>query len=216
LKFSGKERENYSDLDYFGARYYNHGIYRFNSVDPIINKEEALYNPQLWNLYAYCRNNPITFIDPDGRSDKDVRLIYDTYRNEVIRMTESGERHSSDKWNGFIGALAIVFGYEEPYKNCVLQEESVRFRLIENDYNDEWTFEPLESKFFGLPIHTKGRARSKNPKDPEITYDPFKDEFCLYYSGEDKYERFKEFSDYVNRPKRENKESKENGGKEDK
>jgi RHS repeat-associated protein len=67
LKFSGKEREGYSDLDYFGARYYDHKSYRFNSVDPIINKTEALYNPQLWNLYAYCRNNPITYFDPDGR-----------------------------------------------------------------------------------------------------------------------------------------------------
>jgi len=68
LKFSGKEREDYSDLDYFGARYYDHNSYRFISVDPIINKEEALANPQLWNLYSYCSNNPITFTDPDGRA----------------------------------------------------------------------------------------------------------------------------------------------------
>ena len=66
MKFSGKEREGYSDLDYFGARYYDHKSYRFNSVDPIINRVEALSNPQLWNLYAYCDNNPITFFDPDG------------------------------------------------------------------------------------------------------------------------------------------------------
>jgi RHS repeat-associated protein len=67
LKFSGKEREAYGDLDYFGARYYDHNSYRFISVDPIINREEALSNPQLWNLYAYCRNNPVTYFDPDGR-----------------------------------------------------------------------------------------------------------------------------------------------------
>ena len=67
MKFSGKEREGYSDLDYFGARYYDHKSYRFNSVDPVINKLEALYNPQAWNLYAYCNNNPITYYDPDGR-----------------------------------------------------------------------------------------------------------------------------------------------------
>ncbi len=77
LKFSGKEREGYSELDYFGARYYDHNSYRFISVDPIINKGEALSNPQLWNLYAYCRNNPITFFDPDGRKiqiqDKGLR-----------------------------------------------------------------------------------------------------------------------------------------------
>jgi RHS repeat-associated protein len=71
-KFSGKEREGYSELDYFGARYFDNNSYRFISVDPIINKEEALSNPQLWNLYAYCANNPITHLDPDGR---DVVLL---------------------------------------------------------------------------------------------------------------------------------------------
>jgi RHS repeat-associated protein len=68
LKFSGKEREAYGDLDYFGGRYFDHNSYRFISTDPIINREEALSNPQLWNLYSYCRNNPITFTDPDGRA----------------------------------------------------------------------------------------------------------------------------------------------------
>jgi RHS repeat-associated protein len=69
LQFSGKEREAETGLDYFGARYYANGQYRFVSVDPIISKEGAVSNPQLWNLYAYCRNNPITFIDPNGKTD---------------------------------------------------------------------------------------------------------------------------------------------------
>ena len=60
------EREGYSQWDYFGARYYDHGMYRFTSVDPIINKKKALVNPQYWNLYAYTGNNPITYFDPDG------------------------------------------------------------------------------------------------------------------------------------------------------
>jgi len=37
------------------------------SVDPIINKDEALANPQLQNLYSYCHNNSITYLDSDGR-----------------------------------------------------------------------------------------------------------------------------------------------------
>ena len=64
-KFSGKEREDYTKHDYFGARYYDHNSYRFISVDPIINKKKALVNSQYWNLYAYCKNNPITYLDPD-------------------------------------------------------------------------------------------------------------------------------------------------------
>ena len=69
LKYSGKEREGYSHLDYFGARYYDHRSYRFTSPDPVFNRA-ALSNPQLWNLYSYCRNNPITYHDPDGREEK--------------------------------------------------------------------------------------------------------------------------------------------------
>jgi hypothetical protein len=31
-------------------------------------------NPQRWNRYAYVDNNPLSFIDPDGRSKQD--LVY--------------------------------------------------------------------------------------------------------------------------------------------
>jgi len=66
-KFSGKERDSESGLDYFGARYYNRFQYRFISVDPVINPG-AMVNPQRWNLYNYCGNNPTRFIDPEGKS----------------------------------------------------------------------------------------------------------------------------------------------------
>ena len=76
--FSGKEREFGSEMDYFGARYYGHRHYRFFSVDPILGKEETITNPQLWNLYAYCRNNPVTFLDPDGNEDENSKQDNDT------------------------------------------------------------------------------------------------------------------------------------------
>jgi len=66
LKFSGKERDSESNLDYFGARYYANFSYRWLSPDPVINRDEAMRNPQLWNLYSFCRNNPATYWDPDG------------------------------------------------------------------------------------------------------------------------------------------------------
>ena len=79
--FSGKEREFGSEMDYFGARYYGHRQYRFLSVDPVINKNEALTNPQLWNLYSYCHNNPITFLDPDG--DKEINILLGFHASEM-------------------------------------------------------------------------------------------------------------------------------------
>ena len=68
LKFSGKERDEESGLDYFGARYYDHTLYRFLSVDPVVSTDLGLANPQFWNSYSYCGNNPLRFFDKGGRS----------------------------------------------------------------------------------------------------------------------------------------------------
>jgi hypothetical protein len=61
-------------------------------VDPVINKEEALVNPQLWNLYSYCRNNPATYLDPDGREDASV--ISDAYAH-MLWIQRYGEEKAS-------------------------------------------------------------------------------------------------------------------------
>jgi RHS repeat-associated protein len=73
-KFSGKERDGESDLDYFGARYYDRTQYRFISVDPIINSNEFQVSSQRMNLYSYCVNNPLSFMDIDGRDIVPVAL----------------------------------------------------------------------------------------------------------------------------------------------
>jgi RHS repeat-associated protein len=70
-KFTGKERDNETGLDYFGARYYGSRIARFTTVDPVYTWQENILDPQRWNRYAYGRNNPLRFVDPDG---KEVRI----------------------------------------------------------------------------------------------------------------------------------------------
>ena len=71
-KFTGKERDTESGLDYFGARYYGSSIGRFMSPDWSAKREAVPYaklaNPQSLNLYAYMNNNPLLGIDPDGHS----------------------------------------------------------------------------------------------------------------------------------------------------
>ena len=70
--FTGHERDAETGQDYFGARYYRTGVARFTTVDPELNVKEALVDPQRWNRYAYVRNNPLRFTDPDGKDIWDV------------------------------------------------------------------------------------------------------------------------------------------------
>ncbi|MGC8884743.1 MAG: RHS repeat domain-containing protein [Bryobacteraceae bacterium] len=67
LKFTGKERDQETGLDYFGARYYSGAQGRFTSADePFLDQSPD--DPQSWNLYSYVRNNPLRFIDPTGQA----------------------------------------------------------------------------------------------------------------------------------------------------
>ncbi|MBP8600438.1 MAG: RHS repeat-associated core domain-containing protein [Candidatus Saccharicenans sp.] len=93
MKFSGKERDTESNLDYFGARCYGNYYYRWLSPDPVVNRDAALSNPQLWNLYAFCHNNPVTYWDPDGMdvfyATEQLRSFFATLaaRSQKVRDT---------------------------------------------------------------------------------------------------------------------------------
>jgi RHS repeat-associated protein len=62
-KFTGKERDTETSLDYFIARYYSAIQGRFTSSDP---GPLVPGDPQSFNRYAYVQNNPLKFIDPTG------------------------------------------------------------------------------------------------------------------------------------------------------
>src|ERR1700723_3953484 len=65
-KFTGKERDAESGLDYFGARYYGSSMGRFMSPDPSGAAFSDPGNPRSWNMYSYVQNNPLNSVDPDG------------------------------------------------------------------------------------------------------------------------------------------------------
>lgn len=70
-KFGGKESLEPVSLDMldFGARFYDPRIARWNTQDPLAEKN----NTQ--SPYAFCNNNPINVIDPDGKDGIYVTLV---------------------------------------------------------------------------------------------------------------------------------------------
>jgi len=77
-KFTGKERDNETGLDYYGARYYGSALGRFVTPDwsakPVPVPYVELGDPQSLNQYAYVRNNPLSKNDPDGHCDAPAGL----------------------------------------------------------------------------------------------------------------------------------------------
>jgi len=83
--FTGHERDAETGLDYFGARYYRPQVGRFTTVDPLQSTAENLVDPQRWNRYAYVRNNPLKYTDPDGRQ---IRINVPGYTKKDIAESE--------------------------------------------------------------------------------------------------------------------------------
>jgi RHS repeat-associated protein len=99
LKFTGKERDSETGLDYFGARYMSSAQGRWTSPDVVNVTDERLLNPgSTLNKYAYAANNPLKYIDPDGR---DVTYFYD---------------------KGGIAGHSIVFAYNQATGDSAIED----------------------------------------------------------------------------------------------
>lgn len=71
-RYKGKRVDAESGLVYFGKRYYDPQIGRWISPDPLGNIDGP-------NLYRFCRNNPVTFIDYFGLATETNEEEFNTY-----------------------------------------------------------------------------------------------------------------------------------------
>jgi RHS repeat-associated protein len=60
--FTGQRKDG-TGLYYYGARYYDPMIGRFISADTVVPNPA---NPQSFNRFSYCMNNPLKYTDPSG------------------------------------------------------------------------------------------------------------------------------------------------------
>ncbi len=74
-KFTGKERDEENQYDYFGARYYDSRIGRWGQVEPLLDKYLQV------SPYSYSFDNPLRFLDPNGKDA--IPIYYLKYRIEV-------------------------------------------------------------------------------------------------------------------------------------
>ncbi len=174
--FAGGLHDRDTGLVRFGYRDYDPDTGRWTAKDPI------LFAGGDTDLYGYCLNDPVNWIDSLGLSESDVWRIYKIFRKTVDKWTEEEKRHYNPEINNILRSLHMfscgLIG--EPYGGCGDQWEEMTEILKNCSYDDKWSFEweGIRTLFF---LHQRGVASSDNPSDPTIIYDPWKDTFIIIY-----------------------------------
>ena len=117
-KFTGKERDSETGLDYFGARYMSSAQGRFTSPDPLLNSGRP-NNPQSWNRYGYALNNPLRYTDPYGlwtwgtcsgsqKECQSYRLQFEAGVNQARKALASGKLSKQEQ--NYLGAVLDYLG----------------------------------------------------------------------------------------------------------
>ncbi len=132
-KFTGKERDLESGLDFFIARYYSSSYGRFLSpdefaggpVDVFSSNDPAppgpppyadITNPQSLNKYDYTYNNPLRYTDPNGHDVLDFLLgVANAVGSNTFLGAGRTESYNSDHATGqAVGdAISVVVGAAE-------------------------------------------------------------------------------------------------------
>ena len=137
LKFLGKEWDHQHGLDLydFGARLYDPAVGRWTTMDPLCEKYYSV------SPYAYCFNNPVKFIDPDG---KKVLIFYQDKRGNLTYFVFNGTQRRLPN-NSFVLDFVHTYNYLKAYgvgKNVIkaVNDPSVMVELVRDEQETGYYF----------------------------------------------------------------------------
>ena len=108
-KFNGKEKDDETGYSYYGARYYTDRLSIWLSVDPLADKYPHL------SPYAYCADNPVKYIDPDG---KKIRFAKGS-SNKFKQAFKQAVNYMNQK-----GTAGILYNLEKHPQIVYLKEDT--------------------------------------------------------------------------------------------
>jgi RHS repeat-associated protein len=173
--FNAKELDEESGMYYYEARYYAPPT--FISRDPLFEKYPFM------SPYAYCANNPVKYIDPDGRheyefdkkgyhvrtienTDADILRIVKTDRKGNIKTDKDGNTKTIATSQSYKYETVIGVGQSSSSTELTIKDNESRgsmFEFLANNTKSEW------ATFNGIDPHS---YRSSRRKSYDETIDP--------------------------------------------
>ena len=110
--YTGGIYDQSTGLYYLNARYYNPEDGGFLTEDTYRGETDE---PDTQNLYVYCADNPVNYVDPSGHKyDKDKAINY--AHNHYLNYNKKYNRHPKDCTN-FVSQCVHAGGKKMKYKN---------------------------------------------------------------------------------------------------
>lgn len=90
--YNGKELDTSNNLWWYdyGARQYDPTAPHFTTADPLAEKYYG------WNMYGYCVNNPVKFVDPDGRKIRFADGVSDAFKENFAKAVNYLKENKCD------------------------------------------------------------------------------------------------------------------------
>lgn len=143
IKYNGKELQDELDLNFydFGGRNYDFVIGRWVNVDPLADKYPNM------SPYVYCANNPVIFLDPDGR-DFAIQYIDDKGKSQIYNFNGTGANMPNNK---FVKDFVTAYNYnvgngggkslkaiaENKYATVSVQQQSLNGNYASDTYSKQ-------------------------------------------------------------------------------
>ena len=163
-KYCGKylDRKHGLDLYDYGARLYDPAAAFWTSPDPLCEK---YYNI---SPYAFCNNNPVTFIDPDGRDwykDTDNTFRYDINIHSQKSLT-NGQKYIgksfSHKGASFRSDGSILYKNETMAYNRLWSQANNHYRTnIEKEGRETSAFILKDGEVLVMPEYKNDDSTSQ-------------------------------------------------------
>jgi len=181
-RYAGYRYDEATGLYYLNARYYDPETGRFTTADTF---HGYAGDPQSLNLYAYCYNNPLAYVDPDGHDpcycprdpvQDDIKAIYDFLIGDDINTLLSPEASTGAKIIAGLSIGSYVVGGEVITKGLKLAGKGVKLALKAKKGMKvlEEAGEAADNIVIGsFGKNTVGAAENYIPKNIEMVKDKF-------------------------------------------
>ena len=162
--FNGKELDEETGLYYYGARYYDGRTSVWQSVDALADKYPSL------SPFAYVANNPIIYIDPDGK-----RIILSGTAAFQKATLAALQKVTNDKLSMRKDGTIIVVSVGTENKGRSLKYGTALIRSLNGKGSKDHTHTIIETKGGNSTTPSSGKdATNGKGTDSTIEYNPTK------------------------------------------